>query len=68
MSTAVDSGPGWRRLHRRTVLVTALVTAGVAAGAAVPVTVALSGRLGYAGRHRLGPGGRRPADRLRGRR
>ncbi|MFB4425312.1 PH domain-containing protein [Streptomyces sp. QL37] len=48
MSTAVDSGPGWRRLHRRTVLVTALVTAGVAAGAAVPVTVALSGRLGYA--------------------
>ncbi|MEU9061925.1 PH domain-containing protein [Streptomyces sp. NPDC048430] len=48
MSTAVDSGPGWRRLHPRTVLVTALVTAGVAAGAAVPVTVALSGRLGYA--------------------
>ncbi|MEU0301389.1 PH domain-containing protein [Streptomyces sp. NPDC006175] len=46
MSTAVDSA-GWRRLHPRTVLVTVLVTAGVAAGAAVPVTVALSGRLGY---------------------
>lgn len=48
MSTAAGAGPGWRRLHFRTVLVTALVTAGVAAGAAVPVTVALSGRLGYA--------------------
>ncbi|KPC81740.1 PH domain-containing protein [Streptomyces sp. NRRL S-4] len=48
MSTAADSGPGWRRLHARTVLVTALVTVGVAVGAAVPVTVALSGRLGYA--------------------
>ncbi|MFJ8750880.1 PH domain-containing protein [Streptomyces sp. NPDC102441] len=48
MSTAADGGPGWQRLHPRTVLVTALVTAGVAAGAAVPVTVALSGRLGYA--------------------
>ncbi|WP_203185556.1 PH domain-containing protein [Streptomyces pratensis] len=48
MSTAVDSGSDWRRLHSRTVLVTALVTAGVAVGAAVPVTVALSGRLGYA--------------------
>ncbi|MEV7104967.1 PH domain-containing protein [Streptomyces atroolivaceus] len=48
MSTAADSGADWRRLHRRTVLVTALVTAGVAVGAAVPVTVALSGRFGYA--------------------
>ncbi|HWU08646.1 MAG TPA: PH domain-containing protein [Streptomyces sp.] len=48
MSTAAGSGPGWRRLHPRTVLVTALVTAGVAVGAAVPVTVALSGPLGYA--------------------
>ncbi|MFD6279350.1 PH domain-containing protein [Streptomyces sp. NPDC060209] len=49
MSTAADTGADWRRVHPRTVLVTALVTAGVAAGAAVPVTVALSGRLGYAG-------------------
>lgn len=48
MSTAADSGPGWRRLHPRTVLVTALVTAGVAAGGALPVVVGLSGRLGYA--------------------
>ncbi|MFE4692231.1 PH domain-containing protein [Streptomyces sp. NPDC056749] len=48
MSTAADSGPGWRRVHPRTVLVTALVTTGVALGAAVPVTVALAGRLGYA--------------------
>jgi len=48
VSTAAGSGPGWRRLHPRTVLVTALVTAGVAVGAAVPVTVALSGPLGYA--------------------
>ena len=48
MSTAADSGPDWRRLHPRTVLVTVLVTAGVAVGAAVPVTVALAGRLGYA--------------------
>jgi len=48
VSTAAGADPGWRRLHFRTVLVTALVTAGVAAGAAVPVTVALSGRLGYA--------------------
>ncbi|MFF2140945.1 PH domain-containing protein [Streptomyces sp. NPDC058193] len=48
MSTAADSGPGWRRLHPRTVLVTALVVAGVAAGAAVPVTVALAAPVGYA--------------------
>ncbi|MFD4033253.1 PH domain-containing protein [Streptomyces sp. NPDC058637] len=47
MSTAAGEGPGWLRIHPRTVLVTALVTAGVAAGAAVPVVVALSGRLGY---------------------
>ncbi|MFE4455134.1 PH domain-containing protein [Streptomyces sp. NPDC056796] len=49
MSTDTGDGPDWRRLHPRTVLVSALVTAGVVAGAAVPVTVALSGRLGYAG-------------------
>ncbi|MFI2782113.1 PH domain-containing protein [Streptomyces sp. ALB3] len=48
MSTAAGHGSDWRRLHPRTVLVSALVMAGVAAGAAVPVTVALSGRLGYA--------------------
>ncbi|MGW1815802.1 PH domain-containing protein [Streptomyces sp. NPDC002125] len=48
MSTAADSGPDWRRLHPRTVLVTAVVTAGVAAGAAVPVTVALAGPVGPA--------------------
>ncbi|MFG3527738.1 PH domain-containing protein [Streptomyces sp. NPDC047917] len=42
-ATAVD----WRRLDRRTVLVSALVTAGVAAGAAVPTTLGLSGRLGF---------------------
>ncbi|MER5361017.1 PH domain-containing protein [Streptomyces sp. NPDC002785] len=38
---------GWRRLDRRTALVSALVTAGVVAGAAVPTTLALSGRLGF---------------------
>ncbi|MFF5896572.1 PH domain-containing protein [Streptomyces argenteolus] len=48
MSTATGGGPDWHRLHLRTVLVTALVTAGVVGGAAVPVTVALSGRLGFA--------------------
>ncbi|MCX5344297.1 PH domain-containing protein [Streptomyces atratus] len=37
----------WRRLDRRTVLVSALVTAGVAAGAAVPTTLGLSGRFGF---------------------
>ncbi|MFJ8857505.1 PH domain-containing protein [Streptomyces sp. NPDC102451] len=48
MSTAADeTGPPWRRIHRRTVLVTALVTAGVAVGAAVPAVAGLSGRLGY---------------------
>ncbi|WP_329205273.1 PH domain-containing protein [Streptomyces sp. NBC_01696] len=48
MSTAADAtGPPWRRIHRRTVLVTALVTAGVAVGAAVPAVAGLSGRLGY---------------------
>ncbi|MGW1405836.1 PH domain-containing protein [Streptomyces sp. NPDC002403] len=36
----------WRRLDRRTVLLSALLTAGVAAGAAVPTTLGLSGRLG----------------------
>ncbi|MEE1811879.1 PH domain-containing protein [Streptomyces sp. BE133] len=41
--TAAD----WRRLDRRTVLVSALVTAGVAAGAAVPTTLGLSGRFGF---------------------
>ncbi|MFJ8849636.1 PH domain-containing protein [Streptomyces sp. NPDC102437] len=43
-ATSVD----WRRLDRRTVLVSALVTAGVAAGAAVPTTLGLSGRFGLA--------------------
>ncbi|MDX3688497.1 MULTISPECIES: PH domain-containing protein [unclassified Streptomyces] len=48
MSTAADAtGPPWRRIHRRTVLVTALVTAGVAVGAAVPAVAGLSGRLGF---------------------
>ncbi|MFJ2439917.1 MULTISPECIES: PH domain-containing protein [unclassified Streptomyces] len=37
---------GWRRLDRRTLLVTALVMAGVVGGAGVPVVVGLSGRLG----------------------
>lgn len=52
MSTAGPGGAGegldWRRIHPRTVVVTALVTAGVVAGAAVPVTVALTGRVGFA--------------------
>ncbi|MGP3634924.1 PH domain-containing protein [Streptomyces sp. 24-1644] len=43
MSTPADD---WRRLDRRTVLVTALVTAGVLLGAAVPVALALAGRFG----------------------
>ena len=43
MSTPADD---WRRLDRRTVLVTALVTAGVLLGAALPVGLALSGRFG----------------------
>lgn len=43
MSTPADD---WRRLDRRTVLVTALVTAGVLLGAAVPVGFALAGRFG----------------------
>ncbi|MEU9316351.1 PH domain-containing protein [Streptomyces sp. NPDC048295] len=41
-ATAAD----WRRLDRRTVLLSALLTAGVVAGAAVPTTLGLSGRLG----------------------
>ncbi|MGW2083679.1 PH domain-containing protein [Streptomyces sp. NPDC001880] len=36
----------WRRLDRRTVLLSALVTAGVVAGAAVPTTLGLSGWVG----------------------
>ncbi|MFB7914877.1 PH domain-containing protein [Streptomyces sp. NPDC056061] len=36
----------WRRLDRRTVLVSGLLTAGVALGAAVPATLGLSGRFG----------------------
>ncbi|QNE78050.1 PH domain-containing protein [Streptomyces finlayi] len=43
MSTPADD---WRRLDRRTVLVTVLVTAGVLVGAAVPVAVAVAGRIG----------------------
>lgn len=46
MSTPADD---WRRLDRRTVLVTALVTAGVLVGAAVPVALALAGRFGTGG-------------------
>ncbi|MFF2326078.1 MULTISPECIES: PH domain-containing protein [unclassified Streptomyces] len=41
-----DSTADWRRLDRRTVLLSALLTAGVVAGAAVPTTLGLSGRLG----------------------
>ncbi|MFD9602767.1 PH domain-containing protein [Streptomyces sp. NPDC059970] len=40
------TGADWRRLDRRTVLVSALVTTGVVAGAAVPTTLGLSGRFG----------------------
>ncbi|MFI9624117.1 PH domain-containing protein [Streptomyces sp. NPDC052042] len=50
-ATAADTGaatadPDWRRLDRRTILVSALLTGGVAAGAAVPVTLGLAGRYG----------------------
>ncbi|MER5849000.1 PH domain-containing protein [Streptomyces sp. NPDC002012] len=41
------TGADWRRLDRRTVLVSALVTTGVVAGAAVPTTLGLSGRFGF---------------------
>lgn len=41
-----DTATDWRRLDRRTVLVSALVTVGVAAGAAAPTTLGLSGRFG----------------------
>ena len=65
MSTAADAtGPPWRRLHRRTVLVTALVTAGVAVGAAVPAVAGLVRAAGLSRGHRLGPGRSRPPDRL----
>ncbi|MFJ7197196.1 MULTISPECIES: PH domain-containing protein [unclassified Streptomyces] len=43
---AAPTAAGWRRLDRRTVLLSALLTAGVVAGAAVPTTLGLSGRLG----------------------
>ncbi|WP_335935962.1 PH domain-containing protein [Streptomyces sp. PTD5-9] len=43
---AVTAATGWRRLDRRTVLVSALLTAGVAAGAAVPAGLGLAGRIG----------------------
>ncbi|WP_327366734.1 PH domain-containing protein [Streptomyces sp. NBC_01217] len=46
MSSGAAAAADWRRLDRRTVLVSALVTAGVAAGAAVPTTLGLSGRIG----------------------
>ncbi|MFD9220815.1 PH domain-containing protein [Streptomyces sp. NPDC060064] len=36
---------GWRRLDRRTVLVTALVMAGVAAGAGLPIALGLAGAM-----------------------
>ncbi|MET7860510.1 PH domain-containing protein [Streptomyces sp. NPDC005318] len=47
-ASVAATGGDWRRLDRRTVLVTALVSAGVAAGAAVPTTLGLAGRLGFA--------------------
>ncbi|MFE5095842.1 PH domain-containing protein [Streptomyces sp. NPDC056638] len=45
--TEAAAAAGWRRLDRRTVLVSAVVTAGVAAGAAVPTTLGLSERFGF---------------------
>ncbi|MFB6991579.1 MULTISPECIES: PH domain-containing protein [unclassified Streptomyces] len=42
-----DAAAGWRRLDRRTVLLSALLAAGVTAGAAVPTTLGLSGRFGF---------------------
>ncbi|MFE3230347.1 PH domain-containing protein, partial [Nocardia sp. NPDC059228] len=48
MSTAAVPAPGeeWRKLDRRTLLVTAAVMTGVATGAGVPTAVALSGGMG----------------------
>ncbi|MEV8409912.1 PH domain-containing protein [Streptomyces niveus] len=48
MSTAAVPAPGeeWRKLDRRTLLVTAAVLTGVATGAGVPTAVALSGGMG----------------------
>ncbi|AQU69267.1 PH domain-containing protein [Streptomyces niveus] len=48
MSTAAVPAPGeeWRKLDRRTLLVTAVVMTGVATGAGVPTAVALSGGIG----------------------
>ncbi|MEU8518416.1 PH domain-containing protein [Streptomyces sp. NPDC048577] len=41
-SDGIPEGPEWRRLDRRTVLVTAAVLTGVASGGAVPAVLALS--------------------------
>lgn len=48
MSTAAVPAPGeeWRKLDRRTLLVTAAVMTGVATGAGVPTAVGLSGGMG----------------------
>lgn len=48
MSTAAPPAPGeeWRKLDRRTLLVTAAVMTGVATGAGVPTVVGLSGGMG----------------------
>ncbi|WP_405619269.1 PH domain-containing protein [Streptomyces sp. NBC_01508] len=50
MSTVDEAAPGqeWRKLDKRTVLVTALVMTGVATGAGVPTAVGLSGAMGVA--------------------
>lgn len=49
MSTAAVPAPGeeWRKLDRRTLLVTAAVMTGVATGAGVPTAVGLSGGTGW---------------------
>ncbi|MFE9511261.1 PH domain-containing protein [Streptomyces sp. NPDC006643] len=48
MSTAATPAPGeeWRKLDKRTLLVTAAVMTGVATGAGVPTTIGLSGGMG----------------------
>ncbi|MFI6703304.1 PH domain-containing protein [Streptomyces sp. NPDC050509] len=42
---AADTGAQWRRLDRRTLLVTALVLAGVVLGAGLPTAVGMAGRM-----------------------
>ncbi|MFI6081831.1 PH domain-containing protein [Streptomyces sp. NPDC051217] len=48
MSTAAVTAPGegWRKLDRRTLLVTAAVMSGVAGGAGVPAAIGLAGGMG----------------------